>query len=80
MRFSLSVTFLAFLLPLIAHCKSLWIDRSCTTKAQWNFYWHEQQEFAKRAVHRMGKSSDFDFDRVFKRVFKTEELGSWAMC
>jgi hypothetical protein len=75
MRFSISVALLAFSLPLVAHCKTVYIDSSCTSISNWNEYWRDARSSAKRAVERMQSASDTDFAAVFKRIFHTE-MGS----
>jgi hypothetical protein len=35
MRFSLSVALLAFLLPLVAHCATVFISKTCKEKKDW---------------------------------------------
>jgi hypothetical protein len=73
MRYSNTIALLAFSVPLVAHCKSLYIDQSCASKPGWDEYWKEAQSFAKRAAQRMESSSDTDFNAVFKRIYQTEK-------
>jgi hypothetical protein len=65
-------TYLLFLLPLVScYSRSLYIDKSCTTKDGWENYWKETEEFASQALKRMKDKSDTDFAAVFTRIFQT---------
>jgi hypothetical protein len=73
MRVSLSVALLAFLLPIVANCTTVYIDKTCINKKDWKEYWADAEAFSKRAVERMNSATDRDFNAEFVRVFQTEK-------
>ncbi|CAI6342585.1 unnamed protein product [Periconia digitata] len=73
MHYYNTLVLLALSLPLVAHSKSIYIDKSCTSRSSWDDDWKETLKLAKRARERMDSSTDTDFEAVFKRVFQTEK-------
>jgi hypothetical protein len=66
MRFSLSVALLAFLLPLVAHCTTVFISKTCREKKNWKEYWENFRQLSEEAPLRMASQSDTDFEMVFR--------------
>jgi len=78
MRYLTSQVVLTLSLSAIAHCKSIYLDSSCTSRLEWNDYWSETIQLATRGSERMQSQSDTDFQAVFKRIFLTDTTSSDA--
>jgi hypothetical protein len=71
MRFSLSVALLAFLLPLVAHCQTVFISKTCNNNKnikEWKDYWGDFRLLSELGATRLASPTDTDFHAVFTHV------------
>ncbi|KAF2815485.1 uncharacterized protein BDZ99DRAFT_495230 [Mytilinidion resinicola] len=70
MRFE---TLLAFALPLLADAqRTIYVDKTCSDRTDWQVYLDEALNSAKYASARLGNTADTDFEAVVKRIFKVD--------
>ena len=62
----------AVLLPIV-NAATVFMDKSCTSRPDWDDYWNEAITMAELTVQKLDSNTDVDFARIFRKLMKIDK-------